>query len=247
MKRSESAESGFRILPAGDRGLIAEFGDTIDEAVNERVHRLARRLEKQRLRGITELVPTYRSLLIHYDPDRLSYHRLCRVLKRCRPEGTLAGTGKRVLEVPCLYDGEDLPAMTELTGLSREEIISIHSGTDYKIYMLGFLPGFVYLGGLDKRICAPRLSSPRTKIPAGAVGIGGSQTGIYPMESPGGWRLIGRTPLKMYDPGREKPVLCKAGEYIRFRPCSPEEYLRIEAKVKSGEYRLCYAGEGERP
>ena len=117
--------------------------------------------------------------------------------------------------------------MEQLTGLSRQEIIELHSGTDYKIYMLGFLPGFVYLGGLDKRLEVPRLDTPRVKIGKGAVGIGGDQTGIYPMDSPGGWRLIGGTPVDLYDPHREDPVLFKAGEYIRFVPISIMDYYDI--------------------
>ena len=127
--------------------------------------------------------------------------------------------------------------MEELTGLSSKEIIQIHSGTDYLVYMLGFLPGFVYLGGLDERIHAPRLTTPRVKIPAGAVGIGGSQTGVYPLDSPGGWRLIGRTPLRMYDPDREEPFLCNAGDYIRFCPIEETDYREIEAQVKTGTYQ----------
>ena len=122
--------------------------------------------------------------------------------------------------------------MAELTGLSPQEIIRIHSGTDYRVYMLGFLPGFVYLGGLDPRIAVPRLQVPRVEIPAGSVAIGGSQTGVYPIASPGGWRLIGSTPLAFYDPEREKPILCEAGDFIRFVPITPEEYEQYDAEAE---------------
>ena len=118
--------------------------------------------------------------------------------------------------------------LAALTGLSEKEIIDIHAGTEYRVYMLGFLPGFVYLGGMDERIAAPRLKTPRVSIPAGSVGIGGSQTGVYPMASPGGWRLIGMTPTPFYDPTSENPVLCEAGDYIRFVPITPDEYERMK-------------------
>ena len=217
--------SEVRFLPAGDSALVAEFGREVDEAVNQRVHDMARWLEMCRIPGVTEVLPTFRSLMVFYDPTKLSYAALVRKLGQYR---TAAETGmameKKVLQVPCCYDGPDLDGMTVLTGLSREEIIAIHSGMDYKIYMMGFLPGFVYLGGLDKRICVPRLETPRTRIEPGSVGIGGSQTGVYPVASPGGWRILGRTYLKFYDPNRAEPILCRAGQYIRFVPISREAY-----------------------
>ena len=227
-------EEKLRFLPAGDRALVAEFGKSIDEETNRKVQQLCRTLEEQPVRGVTELVPTFRSLMICYDPKIVTYRKLVKKLEgRQLSEDKKEESAKRILEVPCCYDGEDLEDMETITGLSREEIISIHSGTTYKIYMLGFLPGFVYLGGLDARICAPRLASPRTRIPAGSVGIGGNQTGVYPMASPGGWRLIGRTPLRFYDPARPEPILCRAGEYIRFVPIGSEEFDRISAQGES--------------
>ena len=135
--------------------------------------------------------------------------------------------------IPVCYDGEFAPDMEDVcahTGLQREQVIRLHTSRDYLIYMLGFLPGFPYLGGMDERIEAPRLETPRTLIPAGAVGIGGKQTGIYPLASPGGWRLIGRTPIKVYDPDREEPILYKSGDYIRFYPITEEEYKDIAQK-----------------
>ena len=147
---------------------------------------------------------------------------------------------RRIFEIPVVYGGEygpDLAAIAQHAGLSEAEVINIHSSQDYLIYMLGFLPGFCYLGGLDERIHTPRLANPRLKIRAGSVGIGGSQTGIYPLDSPGGWQLMGMTPVKTYDPDREVPILVEAGNYIRFVPVDEAEYLRIQELVDSGDYQ----------
>lgn len=232
---------GMDFMPAGDRAMVVQFGDTIDEKTNRQVQLLAKWIETQGTKGVQEVLPTFRSLTIFYDPAKTSYHTLKTTLKHVDiSEGDGGHMEKRIVEIPCCYGGdfgEDLPDMEDLTGLSSKEIIQIHSGTDYLVYMLGFLPGFVYLGGLDERIHAPRLTTPRVKIPAGAVGIGGSQTGVYPLDSPGGWRLIGRTPLRMYDPDREEPFLCNAGDYIRFCPIEETDYREIEAQVKTGTYQ----------
>lgn len=232
---------GMDFMPAGDRAMVVQFGDTIDEKTNRQVQLLAKWIETQGTEGVQEVLPTFRSLTIFYDPVKTSYHALKTTLKHADVSEEDGGhMEKRIVEIPCCYGGsfgEDLPDMEKLTGLSTEEIIQIHSGTDYLVYMLGFLPGFVYLGGLDERIHAPRLTTPRVKIPAGAVGIGGSQTGVYPLESPGGWRLIGSTPIRMYDPDREEPFLCNAGDYIRFCPIEEADYREIEAQVKAGTYQ----------
>jgi inhibitor of KinA len=232
---------GMDFMPAGDRAMVVQFGDTIDEKTNRQVQLLAKWIETQGTEGVQEVLPTFRSLTIFYDPAKISYHTLKTTLKHADVSEEDGGhMEKRIVEIPCCYGGsfgEDLPDMEKLTGLSSKEIIQIHSGTDYLVYMLGFLPGFVYLGGLDERIHAPRLTTPRVKIPAGAVGIGGSQTGVYPLESPGGWRLIGSTPIRMYDPDREEPFLCNAGDYIRFCPIEEADYREIEAQVKAGTYQ----------
>ena len=216
-----------RYYPAGDTALVAEFGQQIDAHINDRVHAMAHWIRETRLRGITEVIPTFRSLLICYDPCKVTYHRLVQKLQKWNCANAAVTASEKIIHrIPVCYDGPDLGDMEQLTGLTREEIIAIHSSTDYKIHMMGFLPGFVYLGGLDPRICAPRLDTPRTKIEAGSVGIGGSQTGVYPVASPGGWRILGFTPIKFYDPDRTEPILCKAGEYIRFVPISRKEFDR---------------------
>ena len=222
----------MRILPAGDRALVADFGNVISEDVNRKVNALKKSLLAEKVAGVREMIPTYRSLLVEYNPAVITMQELSRRIEAANIDGAATETeNRRVLEIPCCYGGkygEDLAGMAELTGLSEKEIIDIHAGTEYRVYMLGFLPGFVYLGGMDQRIAAPRLKTPRVSIPAGSVGIGGSQTGVYPMASPGGWRLIGMTPVSFYDPTRENPVLCEAGDYIRFVPISPDEYERLK-------------------
>lgn len=221
----------MRIMPEGDRALVVDFGEYIDEAVNDAVNALAGKIRKHQFEGVEEMIPTFRSLLILFDPKRTSM----RALRECIEKLDLTSSAeekkeKRILRIPCCYGGkygEDLIDMEKVTGLSREEIVKIHSGTDYRVYMLGFLPGFAYLGGLDERIAAPRLKTPRLSIPAGSVAIGGNQTGVYPIASPGGWRIIGSTPIEFYNPNREEPILCRAGDYIRFVPIGEDEYDEI--------------------
>lgn len=221
----------MRIMPEGDRALVVDFGEYIDEAVNDAVNALAGKIRKHNIEGVEEMIPTFRSLLILFDPKRTSMKTLREGIEKL----DLASSAeekkeKRILRIPCCYGGkygEDLLDMEKVTGLSREEIVKIHSGTDYRVYMLGFLPGFAYLGGLDERIAAPRLKTPRLSIPAGSVAIGGNQTGVYPIASPGGWRIIGSTPIEFYNPNREEPILCRAGDYIRFVPIGEDEYDEI--------------------
>ncbi|MDO5423094.1 MAG: 5-oxoprolinase subunit PxpB [Eubacteriales bacterium] len=232
--------SQIRYLPVGDSALTVDFGSEITEATNIRVQALARHLEQNPWPGVLETLPTFRSLLIAYDPLQISFDALCEKLKALTAETTGPQKArKRIFEIPVCYGarfGADLRDAQKLTGLTSDEIIAFHSGRDYRIYMLGFLPGFPYLGGLDERLYMPRLQNPRTKIPAGSVGIGGTQTGVYPMESPGGWRLLGATPMKLYDPNREKPILYEAGDFIRFRPISVDEYYDIHRMAEADAY-----------
>jgi KipI family sensor histidine kinase inhibitor len=217
-----------RYLPAGDAALVVEFGDRIDEAINHRVHLLAHVLAQDPVPGLGEAVPTYRSLLVHYDPLQLGYGDVARLVRDRlgRTEGVRLPQ-PRLVEVPTLYGGEfgpDIAFVARHNGISVEEVIRIHSGVDYPVYMLGFTPGFPYLGGVAAAIAAPRLETPRSRVPAGSVGIAGRQTGIYPIESPGGWRIIGRTPLALFDPHRDRPALLAAGDRVRFLPISEAEY-----------------------
>lgn len=237
-----------KILTAGDSSILIQFGNAIDPDINARIAATVAIIKEQHIEGVVDIIPAFCSLLINYDPRVISYDRMReRMEKILSMEIAADAQKKRVYEIPVCYGGTygpDLATIAEHAGLSEQEVIDIHSSTDYLIYMLGFLPGFTYLGGLDERIHTPRLANPRIRIPAGSVGIGGSQTGIYPMDSPGGWQLMGMTPVKTYDPEREVPILVEAGEYIRFVPVDEAEYERISREVAQGTYTV-HVVEGE--
>lgn len=227
-----------RFSPAGEQGIVIQLGSSIEEETNRKIRYLMQRLSSRR--EILEMIPTFCSLLILFDLKKTSYARMETLLRGELPHLNQLPTQEKIIHrIPVCYGGEfgeDLDFVAQHAGLTPEEVVKLHSGRDYLIYMLGFLPGFAYLGGMDERLFCPRLDSPRVRIPAGSVGIGGEQTGVYPLDSPGGWRLIGRTPLKPYDPGREKAFLYQAGEYIRFVPVSRAEYDRmaLEASGAAG-------------
>ncbi len=218
--------------PAGTAAALALLGTEISETIGARVSALNHAVCAAHLVGVIETVPAFASLLVRYDPLLTDYDALCAQLRRLASGlNDEAAAQGRTVEIPVCYGGpygEDLPFVASHAGLSEEEVIRLHSERPYRIYMLGFLPGFPYLGGLNERLFTPRLQTPRTRIPAGSVGIGGQQTGIYPMESPGGWQLIGRTPLRLFDPDRPLPYA--AGDFIRFVPISEREFCALEAK-----------------
>ena len=226
----------MRILTVGDCAVSVEFGQEISLEINHKVMALKTVLERKPITGLVELVPTYCSLLIQYDPMELRYGQL-----RDRLEALVTQLDevemppKQVVEIPVAYGGEygpDLGEVARAHNISEEEVIKLHSEPEYPIYMLGFVAGFPYLGGMNKAIATPRKKSPRLKIEAGSVGIAGEQTGIYSVESPGGWQIIGRTPLKLYDVNRNEPVLLKAGQYIKFKPITKEEFRAMENEHK---------------
>ena len=216
------------IRQLGDRGLLVELGDGIDPAVNRRVQRLQQILSRENLWGVVETVPAYCSLLVVYDPLRAAADALARQIRGLcdfddidDPEAS-----QRVIEIPVVYGGEagpDLEAVAAYHKVTGEEIIRLHSGTVYRVYMIGFTPGFPYMGELPQALDTPRRETPRTHIPKGSVAIAQRQTGIYPVVSPGGWQIIGHTPLELFDPCQEKPSLLGMGDEVRFVPITTEE------------------------
>ena len=240
--------SEVKIVSHGDASMLVEWGAVIDPKINQKITGLVSLFKDQKIEGVIDFIPAFSSLLINYDPRIIAFRRLKKITEDLLTiEISNNQLKKRIFEIPVCYGGEygpDIEYIAKNAQLTKEELIQIHSGTDYLIYMLGFLPGFSYLGGLDDRIHTPRLNNPRKAIPAGSVGIGGSQTGIYPLESPGGWQLLGRTPIKTYDPEREEPILFEAGDYIRFVPVDQATYQEIEAAVAAGDYQVNVVEEG---
>ncbi|MGA0542156.1 5-oxoprolinase subunit PxpB [Neotabrizicola sp. VNH66] len=230
------------LLSCGDCALVLQLGETVDATVNARVIALAACLESSVqagvIAGIVDIVPTYRSLLVRYDPEQVRGAALGQQLMAlaARPLDHNA-TGRR-WRVPCLYGGavgQDLDELAEMKGLSRDELIAIHSRVDYRVYMIGFAPGFAYLGGQPEILHTPRLPKPRQMIPSGAVGIGGQQGSINSVAGPSGWRFLGRTPVRSFDPARTEPFLFRAGDNIRFFPITEAEAQTLDARTAAGE------------
>jgi inhibitor of KinA len=268
------------VEPLGDAAVMIRFGDRIGLETHRAVRRFARMLEEYAIPAMTEYVPAYASVLVHYDVALAA--RMMERAGTSSPFEAVAGWCKTLLgrmdlteeepadpgssdsssskepvdssgsvqppvEIPVCYGGAfgpDLEDVARHNGLTPEEVVRIHSGTEYFTYMLGFLPGFPYLGGMSERIATPRKQTPRLRVPAGSVGIAGSQTGIYPLESPGGWQLIGRTPLALFRPEDDPPVLVKPGDRVRFHPISEREFRRLEAEQAIQRAKLRTEGGG---
>ncbi|MFD2831481.1 5-oxoprolinase subunit PxpB [Corticicoccus populi] len=224
------------------------LGDEIDEKINRKLVQLKHLIEEKEIDGVDEIIVSYTSLIVNFDVMKTSAADLAGIIEGVDVDALLDAPFKyKVIEIPVCYGGDYGPDLDrfEETGLSPDEVIELHSGREYLVYMLGFMPGFPYLGGLDERLYRDRLENPRTKVPKGAVGIGGRQTGMYPFESPGGWNLLGRTPIPLFDPKRERPILYSPGDRIVFKQIDEEEYRKIEEAVKKNDYSVSISKEEE--
>ncbi len=225
-------------LPCGDQALSVQLGDAIDAGVNARVVALAEALAARAAPGVTDIVPTYRALLVCYDPEIMRGAALEGLLRDLLAVPAPAAARGRLWRVPCLYGGavgQDLDAIAGAKGLTPEAVIALHAGADFRVHMIGFSPGFAYLGGLPEALHMPRLPVPRQRIEAGAIGIGGQQGSISAVAGPSGWRFVGRTPLRAFDPGRAEPFLFRAGDRIRFYPITEAEARVLDARVAAGD------------
>lgn len=220
---------------------MVELGDGIDLAVNERVRAIERLLVARPIDGITETVPSFRSLLVYYEPRRIGYRRLIASLASLVAEAATSATPReRVIELPCCYDdpalGFELDAAARRLGMTATALAARHAAAEYRVYFLGFAPGQPYMTAIDDPIDIPRLAVPRTVTPAGSVAIGGTQCSIYSVDSPGGFWVLGHTPVRLYDPDAAQPVLLCAGDRVRMRRIGRDEHDRIAAQVEARTY-----------
>lgn len=216
--------------------MVIELGDEISVEVNTRVRALEFLVEQKGLPGVVETVPTFRSLLVYYDPDVVGLDPLCAALgELVEQAATTVLPPARLVELPCCYEagdlGLDLEAAAARLGLGVDELVRLHAGAEHVVFFIGFTPGLPYMSGMPERIHLPRLATPRVKVPAGSVGIGGMQCCIYSVESPGGYWVLGRTPLRLYDPGAREPILLRPGDRVRFRPVDRAEFDDIAERV----------------
>jgi inhibitor of KinA len=225
--------ASVRFLDCGDTALTVEFGDTIDARINRQVLALTASLQAAALNGVVELVPTFRSLTVHYNPLETESRQLQEQIRPFIEDFDHAEVAGRRFQIPVCYEqgfGVDLSEVSEVTGLSLAQIIECHSAPTYTVYAIGFLPGFPYLGGLREELVLPRRQSPRLVVPAGSVAIAMAMTGIYPLDSPGGWHLLGRTPVRLFDASQNPPVLFCAGDTLIFEPITSDRYGQLAAQ-----------------
>ncbi|MEH7117070.1 5-oxoprolinase subunit PxpB [Neobacillus vireti] len=231
------------IKAIGDSAIQVSFGNQINEEIHSEIQQFLTSLRDEKIKGMIEWVPAYCTVAIYYQPEIISHDDLEKILKRMLSTSThkMKQDKGMVYEIPVYYGGEtgpDLSFVASYHQLSEEEVISLHTSKEYLIYMMGFVPGFPYLGGLPPSLAIPRLEHPRSSVQAGAVGIGGNQTGIYPSEVPSGWRIIGITPVPLFDVNRPSPFLFSAGNYIKFHSIDLQEYKRIKQLIANNTYEL---------
>ena len=223
--------SDWRLVRVGDASLVVEFAQEIDPAVNARALAVGEAVRAARHPGVLDVVEGYCSVAVAFDPLRTAIEPLIADLEAAAERAPAEGAAAAEVTLPVCYGGgygPDLEAVAAFAGCSAAEAAALHHGAAYRVYMLGFLPGFAYMGSVDSRIAVPRRSRPRLRVPAGSVGIARFQTGVYPVEAPGGWHLIGRCPLKMFDPGASNPFRLQPGCAVRFVPITEAEYRRAE-------------------
>ena len=226
---------------SGDTALIIKAGDEISEEINGVIRKILIRIESENIDGVVDFIPSYNELMICFDPLLTDFGQLTGRIRLIEDDiGSIELPDMPMTEVPVLYGGQEGPDLAEVAEnckMTPEDVINIHCSAEYMVYMLGFTPGFCYLGGMDNRIATPRKKDPRLKIPAGSVGIADYQTGIYPLESPGGWQVIGKTPIRLFDPHRSPEFIFRAGDRIRFRQISENEYDKIEKEINGMKNR----------
>ena len=229
----------YRVLPCGDAALTVEFGDKVDPELNARVLALDAALAANPLPGVRETIPTYRALYVHYDPLAIRFADLARRLAVLAAHIQPRPAAGRCWRVPVVYGGEfgiDLDDVARRHGLTAQEVIARHAAALYRVYMIGFMPGYAYLGGLDQSIATPRRDQPRLETPAGAVMIGGAQAGIQCLAAPSGWHLLGRTPMRNFQPGRDPVFLLAPGDGVRFVPVPDSEWAALDRAAEQGEW-----------
>lgn len=227
-----------RLLPSGDTALVVELGDTVDRGISGQVLALADRIDAAQIPGIVELVPTFRSLMVHFDPVVLAGAELRSRIAALLPGLEAAEPTGRDWVLPACYEGEHAPDLEHIakeTGLATGEVIRLHSETNFLVYCLGFLPGYPYMGDLPAELELPRRAVPRVSLPMGSVCIAMRLTGIYSLESPGGWHLLARTPVRLFDRRRDDAVLLRPGDRVRFAPISAAEFERLDGEAAAGE------------
>jgi 5-oxoprolinase (ATP-hydrolysing) subunit B len=231
--------AGFRVLPCGDAALTVEFGDTVDAGINARVLALDAALAAAPLPGVRETIPTYRALYVHYDPVAVRFHDLAGRLRALAAQHHAQPAPGKSWNVPVVYGGDfgmDLDDVARRHGLTTHEVIARHAAALYRVYMIGFMPGYAYLGGLDQSIATPRRDEPRLVTPAGAVMIGGAQAGIQCLAAPSGWHVLGRTPFRNFHPRRDPLFLMAPGDAVRFTPIAAKEWEALDRAAEKGEW-----------